>query len=256
MTLRIEAGWDFTIIGQASISVAESGGGTATASFSSGKYCHTDIKSVLGGTNYDDFAGALKAALDSSSSTPRTYTVTWNNSTLAYSISTNTGTVALTFTGDFGTTMEHILGFSGNVAATSTATSDVRPYYVISSALGCASEKSDDYEVEGFSEDAYVEGGQHFGLSAATFCVLSDFRLLYESKAATFTRSLVSPVLWTYQHFYQHVRNIEPFLVADGTDNTVHRLRAESSRFAPTRGTADFDGHWHLDFKTVVVGRI
>lgn len=256
MTLRIEAGWNFSVLGTTSISVAESGGGTATASFSSGKYAHTDIKSLMGGTDYDDFAGALQSALNTSSSTPRTYTVTWNATTMAYSISTSTGTVALTFTGTPGTNMRRILGFSGNVAATALATSDVRPYYVISAAVGAASKTAGDYEADGFAEDAYTEGGLHFGIAAGTFPVFNDFQIPLETKAATKSIAATAAVPWTYQHFFQHVRNVEPFLVADGTLNTVHRLRADSARFAPIQESADFDDYWNLDLKTVVVGRL
>lgn len=275
MTLRIEAGWrigtaGIGVIGTATIKIVESVGPTTiTPSVTTGRYLHTSIASV--NSSYSDFATALKTALDAASA--RTYTVTWNGATGAYTISPDSGTITVEFSSG-GTSlgaaydnMRRILGFSGNKTTASSQTSDIAPYYYISGLMGAKTDSTDDYEPDDLVRGGHTDDGGHYSVSASGQPTFNDFVIPHETKAKVFTRSApqeaatdpfhtAADVPWTYQHLWQHIRGSEPFLVVDDTDSTVHTLRPEGGAFRPARVVSDWDGAWNLRFATYVDGRL
>lgn len=263
MTLRIDAGWDFARIGDATMTVQDNTG-SYTVTFSTGKYCHTDLQAVMGSGNYDDFATALDTALDGLASA-RTYTVTWNGSSAvkSYAIAVNTGNLGLTFSthGTAGAIMQHILGFSGDVAyAAGTKTGNVGSYYCVAGAVGAMSEVSDDYAPQSIAYGAEADDGTPYGIGRTGAPVYFDFTISMESAAATLKRKAAAAAPWTFQHLYEHVSVVEPFAVIDDDGTRVHRLRSQdlggAPGFAPRRAVADWDGAWLIDFKTYRLGSL
>ncbi len=263
MALHIECGWDQAVVGTSSIRLTEDPGGTPdtiTGSVGALTWCHRNLSGVLGSGNYQSFPTQLENALDAASANGYTYNVVFNSTTLRYTISAGSGE-------DFdieynsGTTAEvrmfQILGLAGaSAGSTSTYTGTRVPYYVIGSAMGAASEKTDDYEPPGIVEGSFSDSGQDFSVSRTASPVFSDFSLAFEAKSASFKREATTTVPWTYQHMWEHARGTEPFVVVDDSESTVHRLRPEGGSFQPRRASADYDNYWHHMFKTYMLGRL
>lgn len=255
MTLRAFAGWDHAKLGSATLSIQESGGGGVTAvSISSGKYCHIDLTDVIA---YDDFATALKTALDAASPTAKTYTVSFSQATRKYSISISSGTVAITFASDTaGTTMKRLIGFTADHSTASSHASDIEVWGTMESAEGASSAAGPD-ELTGFIEESTSFAGDVYQVFGTAPVRKRDFEIRFEPRAATKTRYAATSQTHTWEDFWQFVRG-QPFLIVDDIDSTVYRLRKEAFWFAPERSWSrkDYDGGYTLKFKCFVHGRL
>ncbi len=188
MTLRFFATWKHEKVGTATMAITDTSG-TYSFSITTGRSSHIGLTEVLsenGNTSNiaSKFADVLETALNAASAV--TYTVTFNESTLAYTIaaggtfSMNSGTNAL---------MWKILGFNQIAHSGATSyTSDVRPYYLLDVAVGGKSQVSDDYEPGGISFDAEADDGTSYGLSRANSPVYEDFKIAAEPKYTTFAK--------------------------------------------------------------------
>lgn len=255
MALYIEAGWDFSVIGQFSIQFTDAGGGPVNITFSTGRYAHRDLTSVMGASEYDDFAGALQAALNADATLSGTYTVTFAPATGFYTVSIAAGT--FTTSNPSGTVAGRILGRTAAASAVSSFTSTVRAYYSISTTTGAKSQVKDDYEPAGLVVGGYTMGGGTYAVAPTGSIVFHDFTVPMETKAKTYTRSAVAADPWTFQHLFQHARGEYPIFVDEGSSpRAVHRIRADAAHFDPRREVADYDGHWSIDFRTYLLGRI
>lgn len=257
MTHRIESGWDIARVGTHTLSVTGNLG-TQTVSITTGTYCHTDLTSVLGTGNYDDFAGALKAALDASGAASGAFTVTWSTSLLTYTIS-NAANFTLTYSNtDAGNRMADALGFTRNTttaSATSTA-STRRPYYVIDGAMGARSSWTRNYEGDDVTSQAEAEDGSTFTMARSVAPQYEDWTVPFEELEAVFSAKAVTAVPWTWQHFFEHSRGIEPFAVFDDDGNSVHVLRGRGTSFKPARVQQDWDELWNVELLTIRRGTL
>jgi hypothetical protein len=251
MALYYLAGFDTNDIGTMSVVV---GGavGSGTATVTAGTYCHRSITNVSATSTYSDFATEVDDAL---TSVAGAWTVTYNATTHAYTIEAGGTAFTLTWTGTGGTNLRRALGFSGNVGSTTSATSDVRPYYVMVPAIAGRSEFTDVYEPdEDVVEEATADDDTPFAIAKERGAIASqimwnDWVQSMETKAATLASAAASSAPWTWQHFFQHCRGKEPFLVVDGSSETVHKLRAQGAAFNATvrsRVATDYDGLWNL----------
>lgn len=258
---RIEVGWNVAIIGTLRLSFEESlGGGFVFATISGGTHCHTDISSLVAG--YTDFAAALKTALESASPNTLTYTVTWSQSAQTYTIAPSAGTVTLSFTADArDVRMRRVLGFSGSQSAAASHTSDQQPWYSRQLAEP-PTDVSDEYEPGGAAEDVEGPSGAAVGLFWQGWPTYWDFTIRYEAVGDTFAHRAASAEVWTWDQFFRHCRNKEPFFLRNdlangGTgENTVHFLRAEGARFVPTASYPEGDFAWDMEFLTRYKGDI
>ena len=255
--LTIYAGWDFALIGTFTLEFSDAGG-THTATFNAssdpGTFAHVDLSPVLGTDVYADFASALETEMTTQSGGGRTYTVTFDASTLLYTISAS---VSFVITNTTNTLAKNLLGFTG--LPTSSAASHVgtiRPYYVISASMGGRNSYSGDYEPDGHASDAVADDGTAYQIAYSTFPTLMDFRVVMESREATYSAFALSGVPWTYQHLWQHARGIEPLLFSDDLEDVIVKLRDEGSSFHPEHVIADFEGLFNLQFRTRVEGRL
>lgn len=252
MTLRIEAGVN-TAKG-INLS-AEFDDTSADALQLSGTFCHTDLSAVLGTGLYVELAQALEDLLNASVSLTATYTVTYDPVALSYTISA-TGTFSVDFTSVSSSLLGQALGFSSMLSGASSYTSTVRPFYLLTGTCGGKSQVSDDYEPDNIVETAEAEDGTTYSRSRFSAPIYQDFRLPLEPRARVFKRRAEAAVPWTFQHFHEHVRGQEPFLLVDDAESTVHVLRKRSAAFAPSRVVQDFDDYWDLEMNTYVKGRL
>lgn len=263
------SGWDFERLGTGSVTFTDSGGAW-TMTFTEGAYAHIDFTGAMGGTDYDDFATAIAAKI-TAAARPVTYAVSYSASTMRYSldVTSGSGSLAVSFSGAAGDIMKHILGFSGNVAATTSAiVSDVRPYYVIRAISLGPSNYSDEYESDdGINEDE-ADDGSSVSISRTSLPVYLDWEQHLEeinapaagtsAGAGVFERTATAGAPWTWQHMIRHIRATEPFaLYNEATgDGVVCTMRAEAANAKPVIVTADYSTLWNLVFKTRLLGSL
>jgi hypothetical protein len=248
------AGWDTAAIGTFSVVVGGTvGSGTATVTAST--YSHTDLSSVTGTNTYTAFATAVQTALNA---VVAGWTVSYSTSTYAYTISHATA-FTLTWTGTGGTNLQRALGFTATVGSTTSATSTVRPYYVIVPAISARSQVSDVYEPDDIVSEAVSDGGTSFAISKDTTETFSDWEQQMESASATLARSAVASVPWTWEAFFKHCRGAYPFRLVDGSTSTVHKLREKGAAFTGTtrrRVAVDYDDLWIIMLMTRDLGTV
>jgi hypothetical protein len=248
------AGWDTAAIGTFSVVVGGTvGSGTATVTAST--YAHTDLSSVTGTGTYTAFAAAVQTALNA---VVAGWTVSYSTSTYAYTISHATA-FTLTWTGTGGTNLQRALGFTATVGSTTSATSTVRPYYVIVPAITARSQVSDVYEPDDIVKEAVSDGGTSFAISKDTTETFSDWEQQMESASATLARSAVAAVPWTWEAFFKHLRGAYPFRLVDGSTSTVHKLREKGAAFTGTtrrRVAVDYDDLWIIMLMTRDLGTV
>ena len=269
--MTLESGWQFGTgtgqVGTFGMFFTEQAGAATglISSTATETFCHTDLTSILGTSNYDDFAGWLQTELTDAATAITSWTVTWNATTMAYTLTASGGgqtSVDLTFDSGGGTTLaRQILGFSGNQTGALTYTSDVRPFYVVSVRAGAASYGSQprEFEPEGIAEGAEADDGSQFSIHRSTAPKYRDFAVTTETKAATRVRSApdgttAADVPWTYQHLWEHARAVEPLLIQDGVENAVVHMRPGMARWKPRTSFADYHGHFDVDFGVTIDG--
>lgn len=248
------AGWDTAAIGTFAVVVGGTvGSGTATVAAST--YAHTDLSAVMGASKYTAFATAVQTALNA---VVAGWTVSYSTTTHAYTISHATA-FTLTWTGDAGKNLQRALGFAATVGSTTSATSTVRPYYVIVPAITARSQVSDVYEPDDVVKEAVSDGGSSFAISKDTTETLSDWEQQMESASATLARSAVAAVPWTWEAFFKHCRGAYPFRLVDGSTSTVHTLREKGAVFSGTtrrRVAVDYDDLWIIMLMTRDLGTV
>lgn len=251
---KIYAGFSMTSIGSATIGWTDSSG-TYTADVSTGTYAHVDLQAIMGTGEYDDFATALKTAMDAAAS-PRTFTVSYSTSSMAYTITPDSGTILLTTSTN--TVMRSILGYNSlpTVAAASTS-SQIRPYYVIDTNVDAQSSVSGRYEPSGISVDGEADNGDAFGVSREEAPTYFDWTQMMEPIAVVYTSDASASVPWTYEALFKHARNVEPIYYESATyplTSAVYKLRADGTSWRPQRVTADSDVQWNIPFRARYLG--
>lgn len=252
MALKIFDGWDFSVVNAGAGFSAQftDSGGASTITVATGTYCHVDVSALVSG--YSDFATKLQTDLNADATLAGTYTVTFGTATNKYTIAcTESFSMA-----SINTTSQELLGFGVTSATSTSHVSTNQCYYGILGTVGAVSSKTDDYEPNTITEGGYAEDGSPFAISVTTAPIFSDFTVPFEPKAKTHKRSAAATVPYTFHHHFEHIRGSEPFLVVDDNDSTLHRLRADSTNFAPVRVVDGFDDYWDIEYKTHVIGRL
>lgn len=259
MSLVLYAGWNHNVVGTATIGWVDSGPHTASVT---GTHAHVDLISILGAGNYTIFRTALDTVMDVESAGN---TITFDLTTFTYKLVRGTLWTIQTTT---NTLMRNILGLplddadyplvsvdeGGGVFSISSTR---RPHYLLNFALGGKSQFSDDIEPEGIAATAMSDGGLQFGITRTEVAVSQDFVIPMESHEATFARVATAAVPWTFQHFVQHARVVEPFgiLASSPAALEVCKLRIESASFRPRRVVEDHDSLWDWPFAVNLLGR-
>lgn len=270
------AGWDYARIGSGTFTLTASTGahGADTVTWNTGTYSHIDLSSVTGTSTYVSWATTLQTYLNSLGGGRPTYTVTFSTTTMRYSFSASSGTLALAFPATAaGTRAKHILGFSADVAATSSPiVSDLRPYYAIRAAVEGPSAYT-FYKEDGskIASDIADDGVSQYGITPRTLAKFIEWEQRMESQSAPAsqltsgvassgagvrTGDASSAVPWTWEHFFQHVRLWEPFAFHNttGPAGIVCKMRKEASFFSPVMVTSDLSSLWNIPIKALYLG--
>jgi hypothetical protein len=243
------------------------GGADTVFSAATKRSAHEGFFPVL--PEYGAFSNSLQQLLDEASDNDGngwTYDVTYSTTTHRYTISADGGNIALAFAvhGTAGLAMRNLLGFSGDSSSAASHSSNARPYYLVLPYLSDKSKVSGDYEQGSLIRGAIAGDGQHYSVGPATLPTLSDWTQEFEYAAgaaiatvgtAVFTADATSTVPWSWQHFYQHCRAREPFLVVDDNESTVHFLRPDAAHFQPARRQTDWN-MFDMPLKTYLRGRL
>lgn len=265
MALRYEWSFDLSVIGAVDMYVDD--GTQFTVRIASGHLAHTSIAGVVPGVTA--FATTLQTALNDATA-PGTYTVAYS-ATTGYTIARTSATFDFDFTSGIaaaeGTRMRQILGFAGGDGGAGSYSSTVRPHYIILPSIQARSTMSDEYEPGDITSESVADDGSDYQVSRDTAEIWSDWTQQAETEAGpatafadgtlVFKRQATAAAPWTYQHAWEHHRLGEhPFLVVDGSEQAVHRMRAEGSSFRPQRFAGQDLPHWSLSFRTRLLGRL
>jgi hypothetical protein len=266
MSVLYDGGFDTTEIG--SLSVVLSGtAGSGPAPIPDGTYCHRDLSSVMGSGKYTAIAAAVKTMLDAVAVNPGSFTVTYSTSTNRYTVS-NPDAFVLTWTGDAGTRLRKILGYSGTTASGTSAVGDLAPYYSLVPAIAGRSKFSDVYVPDETQREASADDDSTFmvGKERGSDAMDPDDQIMWcdwqqamEPLAAVLMRSAASSAPWTWEHFFKTLGGQHPFVVLDGAASTVHTLRESGAAFTAAvrqRVVADYDGLWSMNLQTRQLGSL
>lgn len=259
MTLKIECGFNVDAFGSLKITVD-----ATVVTITTGKFCHQDISSVDGASEYSALEDAINAALTTAGVTSINvaYQGTGSGNDGYYRINRLSGFPNVVFGADEADAahvrMGQVLGFQSSPGVLSgNPLGDALPYFTILAEMGGKSGDSDDYEAPSYSEDSEAEDGSAFGIATTGRAVYSDWICRFEPRAVVYAREATAAVPWTWQHFYRHCAVVHPFLVTDDYgDETVHKLRAGEDRFKPARVQPDWRDVLDVSVKTRVLGRL
>jgi len=243
-----------------------------------GRHAFYDI-SAISGVTHTDLATALAAAINAAKTgayaAPFSVTASAAGSDYndgpVYVIDYNSGATnfelnfsAATTAAD-GTRLRRVLGFTADQTGSAEYTSNARPYYVTVPQKPGRAKFDGDYEPEGSAAvEAVADSSASYSLSPTTVETRQDWEHQFELLAGVFTTeapdgTTAGDVPWSWQHAWEHARAIEPFVVTDGSDQSVHKLRAEGAAFdkqARRQVFGDFDGLWHISMRTRLLGRL
>lgn len=248
----LAAGWDFARLSTTfSVDVAESGGGSGTLTRTTGTYCHTDLQSVMGSGSYDDFAGWLKSALDAISG--RTYTVTFNTATGTYSIN-----CSFPFTLTFNNTASRqLLGFAGDSGPLAFHTSTIASTYYLLLARDGIADYTREYEVGGQTQRAVSTNATAYSIGPMTYEKRMKFTMRFNTLARTFESQAASSAPWTYQDLIEHVRAIEPVLLAYTGESIVYKyVKPEFDDGSRKPVWNDYHALWDLPVEVQFLARL
>lgn len=259
--------WDFATLGMGTISGTNAAVIAGTISgdlgFSTGIYVHGNAQGTADGVPINSFIDAMQLLISG-------LTVTFSLSTLTYTLSAG-GTFSVTWTGAAGFVMRDILGFSGDLSAASSYTSDLRPKYLVVSRLAGQSQVHETYEPQGRIAYAESDNGQSYSTHPVELPTYRDWMQPFETLegptdlewsgnsaiGGTAVRRAnvgsATKVTWTWEDMTKHLRATLPFQLVDRAtsvdgEGDLYKIRGEGAHFDPTRITADYDGHWTIPF--------
>lgn len=262
--------WDFARLGLSGTGATYTGSVTGVVAYTTGLYAHGAVSlmgtpTTIDGVALGNFAATWDAFLTG------THTIVFSESTQTYTLANGGGAnFAVTWSGTLGTELRDIMGFEADLSGANTYTSTKRPKYVIVSVINGQSQVHADYEPSGRVESAEADDGTTYSTRPSTLPTYRDWIQPFEDAAGPLDAAWnSSPIVggapvrisdlaaqtnvwWSWEQFYKHVRGELPFRLYSTSDTTgsIYKMRAEAAHFDPTRATADFDGHWHMPFKT------
>jgi len=185
--------------------------------------------------------------------------VTWDPVTAKFTFSCASAGFRVLFEGT-AVAIRNLLGFAQNnegVASASITSTQPCTYNVVSDINGM-SKVSDEYEPSGIASLAISDGGKHFGMSRTKSPIYHDWEQRFEPIEKVFKRNSVDPLPWSYQHLFEQCRTVYPFTVCTEQYRTgyypVYFFREDGAHFKPMRDHPDYDGHWHIPFRTSLAG--
>jgi hypothetical protein len=232
------------------------------------KYSHLDIHDAINHNGDqllltewadDGFANILQETLAAAA------VAAGANYSPTVSFSPTTGKYTLGYAGGFwllfdsGSGVKELMGFSGNKNNGLTSyTSDYVSKYCVFASQDHLSKVSDEYEPKNVASQAISDGGYSIGMARTKTLIYMDWTQTFETHEKTMARKAETANPWTFQHLYEHCRTIYPFVVYTPDYYDGHYplclLREDGCQFKPERDHPDYDGHWHIPFKTYLYG--
>jgi len=262
----LDWGYDAGRRGTLSLTHTETGGGAATGAISlTGQYMHT---TSLAAVQFEDpltgeydttdvgyvlFSATLKAALDAIGNA--TYTVTFDQTTSAYTISATGGSVTAFALSSVSAAFSRYTGISASSGALTYTGEPV--WHFTAGSVGGFSEWSlleDDAEAQPLvGADGSVRGLVPVGVP-----MLLDFVVPWEPIADVWNGS-ASTSDWTWQRAYARCRTVEPLAITDQATTgslVIGYIRADSCTLRPRLASADYLTHQSIPVGMYAIGRI
>lgn len=281
---------DGTAVGSLAV-YGDDGTDNGLVTISSGTYAHTAIDSATGSGTFTKFDPAIEAAFTALSIGMN---VIYSASTATYTLDLGAiGSLdfrdAATPNGvgsgsSAGKMMAALLGYNYQhddatggsasdpynirLSGQQSYASNCRPYCVILPTIQGRSEMSDEYEPEGVSRESVADDGTSYHVSVDGASIWYDWIQMAETDSppathsddgmAVFKRNATAEVPWSYQHAWEHARTggSLPFLVVDGSDSEVYRLRSDGLAFRPQRFASKDYSLWSIPFRARLLGRL
>jgi len=226
---------------------------------------------ALGDANEDKrfgqlFEDALEAKKSSATPSPitATFSVTWeDDDTLStygyYTVSVDSGTFSISY--DSASLSSRTLGSLISAGSqTASKTSQTLPWWSVLSTVGGRSSYSYPYEPRQMSNMAVADDGSSYAaIARSSGPSYIDWMQMFEPLANTFAAHKSAVGLWTFEELIKHARCVYPIAVRDtgiedGVRLEVVALRPDASHWDPQQNTVDYTGHWHVPFRTLLVG--
>jgi len=259
MTLTIESGMDFSKIGTMTIDINEDGGGNQTITISTGKYFHLATAAAATGphpamvSDYLSLATKIQDEWDGFAS--QSPTVTFDRTTGLYTFADGALTTLVI---TLNSVAQNVLGMAASLTGALTYTSTVIPYYWLAPAHECrgAPDTRPYFGENDLAKDVYAHDGSAASLAKDAAPMWWDWSSLGEPYAEVWKIEAAAGAPWTWEHFYEHQANVEPFAVYDGTNTDFHRLRADGVKFQPRQQTMGYYAVTDQQLRTQYLGRV
>ena len=267
--LQLEAGIDFAKLDDGlSVTVQETVSSVQQAAFqvavSGRRFLRTDGAQASGNyasqvTPYTSLIAALRVALDAGGSAG--YAVTFDDDAGRITVShSGAGNVdGFTLTMDNATT-RRVLGFAtGPSSSALSHTGRAAPWYWIGGEIGYwagdglerGSGRQDPTAV-----DLEASDGTPYGMSRTTRPKYWRADIPLEPIERVQAHRAPVSIPWTWEHFFEHCSNIEPFVLIDGAETRFLKLRAQGVDFDPQARSPGFHRYVDIPLDTRVLGRI
>lgn len=272
--------WDFARLGLTGTGAVFTGGSVGTTVFTTGLYCHadpipTDINGdplgTIDGQTLNSFCIDFVGGGDNAAIT--NLSLSYNETTMAYTMASSGGVFAVAFTGDIGTELRKILGFASDLASAASYTSTLRPKYIIVPRVRGQSAVHAPYEPSGRVNYAESDDGTSYSTYPDTIPMYSEWTQPFETNIGptdtdwtTYGSTVagapmrisdvggMNKVSWSWEDFYKHIRSHIPFRLHNSGDTSgyFYKMLPAAANFDPARVTKDFDGYWSPQFKVIL----
>lgn len=268
MTMRVEAAFDLAEIsgGFSIANVVETGGNTFAVSMTTGRHFLSYTGATATGDHapevapYTSFLAALDALMEAGGDPAGSYTWSLTAAGRVRMVHDGGGSVTAVAL-NLNAFAKELLGFTVNPSGGLDYTGDRDPKFCLNTDVGFWTER---HEAEGggdIAKDAIGHDGTPGGIAKEGGEDHDDYVVPLEQRGRVYTRHVAScspAALWTWQHFFAHVRNVRPFVMATDEPEVVYELlRAEGAKFSPQpiAGNRNYTGHYDIPIRARVLAR-
>lgn len=147
--------------------------------------------------------------------------------------------------------------------SSSTAAADIQsnvaPYYLIELDRDGVSDYSREFEERDLVKRAITNHGRSIGVAPRSISKLERFRLRFMPLSKVFKDEATVAHPWTLQHFIEHVRVWEPWLLHLTHRKTVYKMTERSGTFDDDLRDSvwgDYQELWDVDIEAQLLGRL
>lgn len=269
MTTSYLAAWNQARYGSATIDWTDASG-SHSVTISTGKFNHIaptiyarDVNGVaqtiaLGVDS--TFAAALQTAMDAA--TAQTVTVAWAVAT-GYTLTCTGGTFTITFSGDAGTRMRRILGFTGNRSGSTSYVSQARERFRINALIDARTNYAQPAATDGQVSTARIASGLRYHIGPTVFAKEGSWEHHFEPKRKLFRAFADADTVsagenWTWEDLFEHaVQGLPVLYSAPDVSNgyVAIQLTPGFMRESFRRVRNDMDTHQIVRVNASIIGQ-